>query len=54
MKMGFRRILSNLIFWSGMLLIAVIAVPAGICYVLISLIVKVMDLAVCRINKKGS
>ena len=52
MKTGFRKILANLIFWCGMFLIGVIAVPAGISYILISLIVKGIDIAVNRINGK--
>lgn len=52
-KLKLRRLLSNLVFWCGMFLVGVIAVPAGICYILISLLIKLTDLTVNRINGRG-
>ena len=50
-KLRLRKIVSGLVFWSGLLVIGVLAVPAGILFGMIVLIWKAIDFILKKINR---
>ena len=50
MRLRMRRIAFQAAFWGGMLLVAVIAIPVGICFGVISLIERMLELILQKRN----
>ena len=51
MKPRFRKALSGLVFWSGLAVIGIIAVPAGILFAVMFFVWKGVDLVIAKIEK---
>ena len=51
MKPSFRQALSGLVFWCGLAVIGVIAIPAGILFAAMFFVWKGVDLVIAMIEK---
>ena len=51
MKSRFRKVLSGLVFWFGLAVIGVIAIPAGILFAVMFFVWKAVDLVITKIEK---
>ena len=51
MKPPFRKVLSGLVYCSGLVVIGIIAIPAGILFAAIFFVWKAVDLVIAKIEK---
>ena len=51
MKLRFRKALSGLVFWTGLAVIGIIAIPAGILFAAMFFVWKAVDLVIAKIEK---
>ena len=51
MKPRFQKALSGLVFWTGLTVIGIIAIPAGLLFAVIFFVWKLVDLVIAKIEK---
>ena len=51
MKPRFRKAISGFVFWTGLAVIGIIAIPAGILFAAIFFVWKLVDLVIAKIEK---
>ena len=50
-KLQLRKVVSGIVFWSGLIIIGIIAIPTGILFAIIFIVWRAIDFVIKKIEK---